>query len=111
MPAAFVTIGDTCGGRLEGLVNSAGVLVVGRFEALVAADWDRAFRVNVVGSYLTIKHAIPWLRAAPPGRVVNLCVDRGQDRRRVHRAVQRQQGGGHQPHPVCRAVARARTSW
>ena len=70
--AAFVTIGDTCGGRLEGLVNSAGVLVVGRFEALVAADWDRAFRVNVVGSYLTIKHAIPWLRAAPPGRVVNL---------------------------------------
>lgn len=70
--AAFATIGHACGGRLDGLVNSAGVLVVGRFEGLAPADWERAFRVNVIGSYLTIKHAIPLLRAARPGRVVNL---------------------------------------
>jgi len=70
--SAFATVGDTCEGRLDGLVNSAGILVVGRFETLEVAQWEGAFRVNVIGSYLTIKHAIPLLRAARPGRVVNL---------------------------------------
>ncbi len=70
--AVFATIGERSGGRLDGLVNSAGVIVVGRFEALEVADWQRAFMVNVVGSYLTIKHAAPLLRAATPGRVVNM---------------------------------------
>jgi NAD(P)-dependent dehydrogenase (short-subunit alcohol dehydrogenase family) len=68
----FAAIGDACEGRLTGLVNSAGILVVGRFDALEPAHWERAFRVNVLGSYLTIKHAIPLLRAARPGHVVNL---------------------------------------
>jgi NAD(P)-dependent dehydrogenase (short-subunit alcohol dehydrogenase family) len=70
--AAFAAIGGACEGRLQGLVNSAGVLVVGRFETFEAAQWERVFRVNVLGSYLTIKHAAPLLRAARPGRVVNL---------------------------------------
>jgi NAD(P)-dependent dehydrogenase (short-subunit alcohol dehydrogenase family) len=70
--AAFGTIGSACGGRLDGLVNSAGVLIVGRFETLEPAQWELAFRVNVIGSYLTLKHAIPLLRASRPGRVVNL---------------------------------------
>jgi meso-butanediol dehydrogenase / (S,S)-butanediol dehydrogenase / diacetyl reductase len=70
--AGFATVGGACGGRLDGLVNSAGVLVVGRFEAFEPAQWERVFRVNVLGSYLTIKHAIPLLRAAQPGRVVNV---------------------------------------
>jgi meso-butanediol dehydrogenase/(S,S)-butanediol dehydrogenase/diacetyl reductase len=70
--SAFATVGSACAGRLDGLVNSAGILIVGRFEALEPGQWERAFRVNVLGSYLTIKHAIPLLRAARPGRVVNL---------------------------------------
>jgi meso-butanediol dehydrogenase/(S,S)-butanediol dehydrogenase/diacetyl reductase len=70
--AAFGTIGSACDGRLGGLVNSAGVLIVGRFETLEPAQWELAFRVNVLGSYLMLKHAIPLLRASPPGRVVNL---------------------------------------
>ncbi len=68
----FRTIGEQSGGRLDGLVNSAGVVVVGRFEELSVADWQRALTVNVIGSFLTIKHAAPLLRAAAPGVVVNL---------------------------------------
>ena len=70
--SAFATIGERSGDRLAGLVNSAGVVVVGSFESFDAADWQRAWSVNVLGTYLTIKHAIPLLRAAKPGRVVNL---------------------------------------
>jgi NAD(P)-dependent dehydrogenase (short-subunit alcohol dehydrogenase family) len=70
--SAFATIGERSGGRLSGLVNSAGVIVVGRFETFEVADWERAFSVNVLGTWLTIKHALPLLRSAKPGRVVNL---------------------------------------
>jgi len=69
---AFRTIGEGADGRLAGLVNCAGIIVVGRFESFAVADWERVFSVNVVGSWLTIKHALPLLRAAAPGRVVNL---------------------------------------
>lgn len=69
---AFATIGGGAGGRLAGLVNGAGVIVVGSFESFEVADWERVFAVNVIGSWLTIKHALPFLRAAAPGRVVNL---------------------------------------
>jgi NAD(P)-dependent dehydrogenase (short-subunit alcohol dehydrogenase family) len=70
--SAFRSIGDACGDRLDGLVNAAGIIAVGSFDSFEPAQWERVFRVNVVGSYLTIKHAIPLLRAARPGRVVNV---------------------------------------
>ena len=69
---AFRTIGERADGRLAGLVNGAGVIVVGRFESFAVADWERVLSVNVVGTWLTIKHALPLLRAAAPGRVVNV---------------------------------------
>ena len=68
----FGVIGEASGGLLHGLVNSAGVVEVGSFETLEVAQWQRAFNVNAIGSFLTIKHAAPLLRAAAPGRVVNL---------------------------------------
>jgi NAD(P)-dependent dehydrogenase (short-subunit alcohol dehydrogenase family) len=72
--SAFAAIGQAASGRLDGLVNSAGIVEVGPFEQLRTAQFERAFAVNVIGSYLTIRHAAPLLRAARPGpgRVVNL---------------------------------------
>lgn len=70
--AAFDTIGERSGGRLDGLVNCAGMVVAGRFEDQGADDWLRTYQVNVVGTYLPLKHAVPLLRRAGPGRVVNL---------------------------------------
>lgn len=69
---AFRIIGDRADGCLGGLVNGAGVIVVGRLETFTVADWERVFAVNVIGTWLTIKHALPLLRAAAPGRVVNV---------------------------------------
>jgi NAD(P)-dependent dehydrogenase (short-subunit alcohol dehydrogenase family) len=70
--SAFSTIGERSDGPLAGLVNSAGVVIVGAFESLTVADWHRAWSVNVLGTYLTIKHAAPLLRVAQPGHVVNM---------------------------------------
>jgi NAD(P)-dependent dehydrogenase (short-subunit alcohol dehydrogenase family) len=64
-------------GKLDGLVNAAGVVVTGPFLESTFEDWDRAFRVNVWGSYLTIKHAAPYLEASR-GRIVNFSSSGGK---------------------------------
>ena len=70
--ALMELISNSNDGQLDGLVNSAGIVVVGKFEELSVADWDNCYRVNLLGSFLMIKHAIPMLRASGRGRVVNL---------------------------------------
>lgn len=59
--------------RLDVLVNSAGIMRVRRFEEFTADDWADTMRVNVVGTYLCLRRALPLLRAAPPGaRIINV---------------------------------------
>ena len=58
-------------GRLDVLVNSAGILRQGSLEALPVADWDRQFAVNVRGTFLMARLALPLLRASH-GLIVNL---------------------------------------
>jgi meso-butanediol dehydrogenase / (S,S)-butanediol dehydrogenase / diacetyl reductase len=58
---------------LDILVNCAGVLRVRRFDEFTPDDWATAMRVNVTGSYLTLRRALPLLRAArAPSRVINV---------------------------------------
>jgi NAD(P)-dependent dehydrogenase (short-subunit alcohol dehydrogenase family) len=58
-------------GRLDVLVNSAGILCQGSLEELPIADWDRQFAVNVRGTFLMARLALPLLRASH-GLIVNL---------------------------------------
>lgn len=68
--AVFARIGrDT--GRLDGLVNAAGIVVTANFLEFEDRDWERTFAVNVLGSYLALKHAAPLLALGGAGRVVN----------------------------------------
>jgi D-threitol dehydrogenase (NAD+) len=50
---------------------NAGVLSLGSIDELTLADLERTLRVNVVGTFATLKHAAPHLRAAGGG--VLLC--------------------------------------
>ncbi len=56
---------------LDILVNSAGIGLVGNLEETEAADWQRLFRVNVEGTYLMTKAALPLLKKVR-GSIVNL---------------------------------------
>jgi 2-keto-3-deoxy-L-fuconate dehydrogenase len=53
------------------LVNSAGIGLVGGIVETSLEDWERLFRVNVTGSYLVTRAAIPKLLAAH-GSIVNI---------------------------------------
>lgn len=51
-------------GRLDVLVNAAGIELEKTVEDTTLAEWNHSFAVNVTGTFLTCKHALPWLRAA-----------------------------------------------
>jgi 2-keto-3-deoxy-L-fuconate dehydrogenase len=57
--------------KLDILVNSAGIGLVGTLEETELADFERLFRVNVTGSYLTMKAALPLLLKTG-GCIVNI---------------------------------------
>jgi len=58
-------------GRLDVLVNSAGIGIGGRVEDLATKHWDLQFGVNVRGLFLVTRASIPMLRESH-GIVVNL---------------------------------------
>jgi NAD(P)-dependent dehydrogenase (short-subunit alcohol dehydrogenase family) len=58
-------------GRLDVLVSNAGVLSPnGRIHNLSTEDWERAFRVNVLGAVHGIKAAVPVMRAQRSGSII-----------------------------------------
>jgi meso-butanediol dehydrogenase/(S,S)-butanediol dehydrogenase/diacetyl reductase len=59
-------------GGLDIVVNNAGVLTAGPFEALSEAQFDRMMAVNVKGVVLVTQAALPELRARGGGAVVNI---------------------------------------
>ncbi|MGI9419638.1 MAG: SDR family NAD(P)-dependent oxidoreductase [Geminicoccaceae bacterium] len=59
-------------GRLDGLVNNAGVYLSARIEDGDEANFDRLWTVNVKGPLKLIQLALPHLKEAGHGRVINL---------------------------------------
>ena len=62
-------------GRLDGLVNNAGVTVdvpLADVDSVTAEHWERVLGVNVVGTFLVSQAALPLLREAPDGWIVNI---------------------------------------
>jgi len=58
-------------GRLDVLVNAAGIEIEKTVEQTSREEWDRIFAVNVTGTFLTSKHALPLMRKAGGGSIVN----------------------------------------
>jgi len=67
---------DTCihrFGKLTSLVNTAAAVTPdSTIEMLDPAEWSKALAVNLTGAFLTCKYAIPHLRIAGGGTIVNI---------------------------------------
>jgi NAD(P)-dependent dehydrogenase (short-subunit alcohol dehydrogenase family) len=60
-------------GGLDILVNNAGIYgPKGAIDEIVWAQWVRAIEINLMGSVLPVRFALPHLRAAERGKVVQL---------------------------------------
>jgi NAD(P)-dependent dehydrogenase (short-subunit alcohol dehydrogenase family) len=59
-------------GRLDVLVNNAGVGVQSRIEDTTVKDWDRVMDINAKGVFLGTRAVIPAMRQAGGGSIVNI---------------------------------------
>jgi NAD(P)-dependent dehydrogenase (short-subunit alcohol dehydrogenase family) len=59
-------------GKLDVLVNNAGIGAAGRVEDTTAEGWDRVMEVNAKGVFLGTRAVIPAMRRAGGGSIVNI---------------------------------------
>jgi NAD(P)-dependent dehydrogenase (short-subunit alcohol dehydrogenase family) len=69
--AALVDAAVASFGRLDGVMSNAGIGANGTVETCDEATWDRVIGVNLKGMFLIAKFAVPHLRTAGGGAVVN----------------------------------------
>jgi len=59
-------------GRIDVLVNNAAVRPEKPFESLSLADWRAVHSVILDGAFLTVKAALPHLKASGSGAIINI---------------------------------------
>ncbi len=62
---------ESARGRLDIVVNAAGIEIEKTVEDTSLEDWNRIFAINVTGTFLTSKHALPLLRRSNHASIVN----------------------------------------
>lgn len=59
-------------GRIDTLINSAGILEENYFEQLPNAVFERVMKINFFGTLNTIRAALPYLKQAKQPRIMNI---------------------------------------
>ncbi|WP_343116615.1 SDR family NAD(P)-dependent oxidoreductase [Ostreiculturibacter nitratireducens] len=88
-------------GRLDVLVNNAGMMREARVEDMSLADWEQTMRVNLTSPFLLIRAALPHLRTTR-GSIVNIGSIEGLGSNPTHAAYCASKAG---LHGLTRAVA------
>ena len=57
--------------KLDVLVNAAAIEIEKTIEETSLKEWNRIFAINVTGTFLTAKHALPLLRRSAGASVIN----------------------------------------
>jgi NAD(P)-dependent dehydrogenase (short-subunit alcohol dehydrogenase family) len=69
---AVAAVGEKLG-RIDIVVNNAGISAIGTVEQNDDDEWMRVLNVNVVGMARVSAAALPWLRRSPSAAIVNVC--------------------------------------
>lgn len=69
---ALVALAIESGGKLDVMVNNAGIGLISRFDALRVEDWDAMIDVNLRGTLYGIAAALPVFQRQRRGHVINV---------------------------------------
>jgi 3-oxoacyl-[acyl-carrier protein] reductase len=75
--AVVEAMDEAAAGGLDVLVNNAGTTTVQTTEDMPLEEWDRILRVNLHGTFLCCRAAIPHLRPRPGAAIVNISSSSG----------------------------------
>jgi len=64
-------------GGIDILFNNAGVYIEKQAEETTEADWDRVLDINLKGTFLVSKYAIPYMKKRGHGVIINNSSDAG----------------------------------
>lgn len=64
-------------GGVDGLVNCAGIMFRGRAGDVPADQWRHVLEVNLTGTYIVTRAALPWLEQQDGATVVNMASGQG----------------------------------
>ncbi len=70
--ARAVVLAEERFGHLDVLVNNAGIIDEGGAVGEPETEWDRVIAVNQTGMFLGMKHAVPAMRRAGGGSIINV---------------------------------------
>lgn len=62
-------------GRIDAIVNNAGLFTPKPWDELTLADWKQRFAVNVDGTYLATRAVVPAMTEQGGGKVINIGSD------------------------------------
>jgi 3-oxoacyl-[acyl-carrier protein] reductase len=59
-------------GRIDAIVNNAGILIASDVEHLKEEHWDSVLDVNAKGTFLVVQAVLPYMKQQKYGRIVNI---------------------------------------
>ena len=75
---ALVSTAERRFGRVDVLVNNAGVVSQVKFDRLDVAEWDRVMSINLRGAFLGCRFVLPGMLARGSGKIINIASQLGQ---------------------------------
>ncbi len=80
-------------GRIDSLVNAAGVSTGGAVDELEASEWERVIGINLTGTFLVSKHVVRLMKERRAGSIVNLASIEGLEAMEAQAAYNASKGG------------------